>query len=61
MKIQNITWHMYGKNSLETTALILHLFGKDIHKMKHKRNDGVKKTEPGNRAEEQGQKGKGSQ
>lgn len=54
MKIQNITWLMYGKNSLEITALILHLFGKDIHKMKHKRNDGVKKTEPGNRAEEQG-------
>jgi len=39
---------------LETSALILYLFGKDIHERKHKKNDDVKKTEPGNRAEEQG-------
>lgn len=41
------------KNGLETTALILHLFGKDIHEMKHKRMI-VLKRQPGNRAEEQG-------
>lgn len=44
--MENMEYYMayVGKNGLETTALVLHLHGKDINKMKHKRNDGVKKT-----------------